>query len=117
MGGSFRNGVMPAMNVPRILVVDDDPGIGALLVAGLTAEGFHVSLSADGCEGLARARCDLPDLILLDVDLPRLTGDEVCRRLKNDPHTQLIPIILITGGAFGGRLAAWRDGADEFLTK
>jgi len=105
------------MSAQRILVVDDDPGIASLLWHGLTAEGFVVSHSGDGAEGLARARADRPDLILLDVDLPGMTGDEVCRRLKADRHTQLIPIVLITGGASGGRVAAWRDGADEFITK
>jgi putative two-component system response regulator len=105
------------MTAQRILVVDDDPGVGSLLVHGLSAEGFEVTLSYDGAEGLARARRDRPDLILLDVDLPGMHGDEVCRRLKNDPSTQLIPIVLITGGSFGGKVAAWRDGADEFLTK
>src|SRR5438105_266727 len=105
------------MSAQRILVVDDDPGVGALLVHGLTGEGFAVSLSCDGAEALEQARVERPDLILLDVDLPGMQGDEVCRRLKNDPRTQLIPIVLITGGTFGGRVAAWRDGADEFLTK
>src|SRR5262245_61803022 len=96
------------MTAQRILVVDDDPGIGALLVHGLTAEGFEVSLSDDGAQARQRARVERPDLILLDVDLPGMHGDEVCRRLKNDPRTQLIPIVLITGGAFGGRVTAWR---------
>src|SRR5947209_4981733 len=105
------------MSAPRILVVDDDPGVAALLVQGLTSEGFDVSLCTDGAEGLAQARLQLPDLILLDVDLPGMNGDEVCRRLKDAPLTQLIPIVLITGGTFGGRLAAWQKGADEFLTK
>jgi putative two-component system response regulator len=105
------------MSAQRILVVDDDPGVGSLLVQGLTGEGFDVSLSTDGAEGLAQARREHPDLILLDVDLPGMTGDEVCRRLKNDPLTQLIPIVLITGGTFGGKVAAWQNGADEFVTK
>ena len=105
------------MSVARILVVDDDPSVAALLVHGLTAEGFDVSLCTDGAQGLAQARLDLPDLILLDVDLPGMNGDVVCQRLKEETLTQLIPIVLITGGTFGGRLAAWQKGADEFLTK
>src|SRR5262245_41339761 len=105
------------MSAPRILVVEDDPRVGSFLMHGLTAEGFDVSLSDDGAEALARVRAELPDLILLDVDLPGLPGDEVCRRLKQDPRTNLIPIVLLTGGDFGGRVPAWRAGADEFLTK
>jgi putative two-component system response regulator len=105
------------MTAQRILVVDDDPGIGSLLLHGLNAEGFEVRVCTDGAEGLELARRELPDLILLDVDLPGMTGDEVCRLLKDEAATQLIPIVLITGGTFGGKLAAWKNGADEFLTK
>ncbi len=59
-----------------------------------------------------------PDLILLDVDLPHISGDEVCRRIKQNPATQLIPIVMVTAtAAMQNKLAAWEYGADEFLPK
>jgi putative two-component system response regulator len=102
---------------PHILVVDDDPFIGSLLVRGLGPEGFRIEVVRDGAHALERVRRDRPDLILLDVDMPGLRGDEVCRRLKGDPATQFIPIVMITGGMNSNKVTAWGDGADEFLTK
>jgi putative two-component system response regulator len=102
----------------RILVVDDDPFIGSLLLHGLTPEGFHVSVVQDGQEALTQVAREPPDLVLLDLELPSVPGDEVCRRLKSNPATQLIPIVMITAmGAFQNKLAAWHYGADDFLTK
>src|SRR5437868_4651310 len=101
-----------------ILVVDDDPFIGSLLLRGLEPEGFRVRVVQDGLEALDQVRLQPPDLILLDIELPGMQGDEICRRLKSSPDTQLIPIVMITGlGAFQNKLDAWRYGADEFLTK
>jgi putative two-component system response regulator len=102
----------------RILVVDDNPGVRNLLREVLGAEGHEVDLAADGPDALARAAAVRPDLVLLDLDLPGLDGYEVCRRLKRDPATRLVPVVIITAqGEFSNRLAAWEFGADEFLTK
>jgi putative two-component system response regulator len=102
----------------RVLVVDDNPFIASLLKHGLTAEGYQVSIAQDGLEALACVAGTQPDLILLDVDLPHVSGDEICRRLKADPATRLIPIVMVTAlGAFQNKLAAWEYGADDFLTK
>ena len=101
-----------------VLVVDDNPFVTSLLDHGLRAEGYRVHVAPDGAEALRCARERLPDLILLDLDLPHVSGDEVCRRLKSDPATRLIPIVMITGtGAARDKLEAWDYGADEFLTK
>jgi putative two-component system response regulator len=101
-----------------ILVVDDNPFIASLLQHGLTAEGYQVIVASDGLEALEKVASHFPDLILLDLDLPYLNGDEVCRRLKSDPETQLIPVVIVTAlGAFQNKLAAWDYGADDFLTK
>jgi len=106
------------LNAQRILVVDDNPHIASLLRYGLSAEGYEVAVAEDGLEALDKVAQVRPDLILLDVDLPHLTGDQVCRRLKGDPATRFIPIIMLTAmGAFQNKLAAWDYGADEFLTK
>ncbi len=102
----------------RILVVDDNPFIGSLLRHGLSAEGYEVAIAQDGREALAAVAETRPDLILLDLDLPHVSGDEVCRRLKAAPTTRFIPVVMITAmGAFKNKLDAWDYGADDFLTK
>lgn len=102
----------------RILVVDDNPYITTLLQQGLIAEGYQVIIAADGVEALAQVEKQPPDLILLDLDLPQLNGAEVCRRLKRDPATYFIPIVMITAqSAFQNKLEAWEYGADDFLPK
>ncbi len=104
--------------VSRILVVDDNPSVSGLLRRVLEAEGYAVDVAEDGRSALALVSVQPPDLILLDLDLPLLSGDEICRRLKQDPTTRLIPIVIVTGqGAFHNRLEAWENGADEFLSK
>ena len=102
---------------PRVLIVDDDPSVSLLLRHVLSHEGFAVEASYDGLDALKRIQLDPPDLILLDVGLPGVEGDEVCRRLKSDPATRLIPVVVITGGDARDKAAAWDYGADEFLAK
>src|SRR5579862_359110 len=82
-----------------VLAIDDSPDVHRLLDVRLRPEGLilHHALTAD--EGLTMAREVLPDLVLLDVDLPLVTGFEVCQRLKEDPATAAIPIIFLTGAA------------------
>lgn len=107
-----------SLNRQRILVVDDNPQIASLLNHSLTGVGYQVSIACDGLAALNEVANDPPDLILLDLELPHLHGDEVCRRLKNDPSTHLIPIVMITArGERQNKLNAWDNGADEFLTK
>ncbi|MCS6849787.1 MAG: response regulator [Gemmataceae bacterium] len=102
----------------RILVVDDNPPNAALLEHVLLAEGHQVAVAADGVEALDFIAEHPPDLILLDLDLPRLDGYEVCRRVKSAPATRLIPIIIITAqNAFEAKMRAWELGADDFITK
>jgi putative two-component system response regulator len=102
----------------RILVVDDNPSIALLLKQLLTAEGYEVNIARDGLEAIARVGEFVPDLILLDLDLPYLSGDEVCKRLKNSPATRLIPIVIVTAQSeFQNKLDAWEYGADDYLTK
>jgi putative two-component system response regulator len=101
---------------PRILVVDDNPGVGLLLREMLAAEGYDVVVAGDGLEALLSVERHCPDLIFLDLDLPHLNGFEVCRRLKCDPATRLVPVIIITAQA-ADRLTAWELGADDFLSK
>jgi two-component system cell cycle response regulator len=102
----------------RILVVDDIEANVRLLEAKLTAEYYDVLTAHNGPEALARAAADEPDIILLDVMMPGMDGFQVCRRLKDDPATRHIPVVLVT--ALDGRddrIQGLEAGADEFLTK
>ncbi|HWG41853.1 MAG TPA: HD domain-containing phosphohydrolase [Gemmataceae bacterium] len=102
----------------RVLIVDDNPSVASLLSHALRAEGCLVDVADDGPEALASIATHPPDLIVLDLELPSLPGDVICRRLKNDPATNLIPIVMVTGQAdFECKLDAWEYGADDFLTK
>ncbi len=102
----------------HIVVADDDPDSSRLFQQILSAEGHDVHLAADGIEALALIATCKPDLILLDLDMPGLDGHEVCRRVKQDPATHLIPIIIVTADdAFDSKLRAWERGADDFLRK
>ncbi|MCR5880700.1 PleD family two-component system response regulator [Phenylobacterium sp. J367] len=102
----------------RILVVDDIEANVRLLEAKLSAEYYRVLTAADGPTALAMAAAEKPDIILLDVMMPGMDGFQVCRRLKDDPETRHIPVVLVT--ALDGRtdrVAGLEAGADEFLTK
>jgi putative two-component system response regulator len=106
------------MNAQQILVVDDCPRITALLERMLKDDGHQVSVAADGQEALAAIAASPPDLILTDLDMPHVSGFELCNRVKRDPATRLIPILIITGEqAFAAKLRGWELGADDFLTK
>ena len=102
----------------RILVVDDIETNVRLLEAKLSAEYYEVSTARDGVQAIASAAENLPDIILLDVMMPGIDGFETCRRLKADPLTRHIPVVLIT--ALDGRrdrLNGLEAGAEDFLTK
>src|SRR5687767_3795584 len=85
------------MTANRILVVDDLRENREILTDLLTPEGYAVETAKDGLEGVEKALSAPPDLILLDVSMPRLSGFEACRILKSDERTRLVPIVLVTG--------------------
>src|SRR5437867_8847004 len=103
---------------PRILIVDDEPDLVAVLRMGLQMEGFEVLEAADGEAGLKSAQQEKPDLVLLDLMLPRLDGYQVCRTLKFDPRYRRIPIFILSArpGERDKRLAL-EMGADLFISK
>src|SRR6266550_4062978 len=102
----------------RILIVDDNPTNVKVLQTRLAAEGYEVLTAADGEEGLAAARQHTPDLILLDVMMPKLDGFEVCRRLRADAAFPFTPIIMVTVMADSKDVIAGLEaGGDEYLTK
>ncbi|HLA76502.1 MAG TPA: HD domain-containing phosphohydrolase [Vicinamibacteria bacterium] len=103
---------------PRILVVDDLPQNREILAGLLEPEGYTVDLAQDGQEAVELALADPPDLILMDVAMPRLTGFEACKALKADEKTHLVPIVLVTGlVAREDRIQGIAAGCDDFLTK
>ena len=101
-----------------ILVVDDDPVIQKLLSVNFELEGYRVITAGDGVEGLEAVSADAPDIVLLDVMMPRMDGLEVCRRLKGDPGTASIPVILLSAKAQATDVSGGLDaGADDYVTK
>ena len=103
---------------PRILVVDDEADLLTVLKIGLETEGYDVLTASDGEQGLALARQFMPDLMVLDLMLPRMDGYKVCRALKFDDRYKKIPIFILSArsGETDRRLAL-ELGADEFHSK
>ena len=105
-------------NPPRILIVDDNETNRDILCTRLAVHGFDLSQASDGEEALAAVRERLPDLILLDVMMPKVDGIEVCRRLKTDADLPFIAIVLVTAKADTKDIVAGLEaGADDYLTK
>ncbi len=102
----------------RILVVDDEEDLGRILKFALMAAGHEVLLAMDGAEGLKLAREGGPDLILLDLMLPKIDGYKVCRMLKFDERYKSIPIVILSARTQEADKEMARDtGADLFITK
>lgn len=103
---------------PRILVVDDNSENLEIFRARLASQGYEILTARDGEEGLAKARQALPDLILLDIMMPKVDGIEVCRRLKSDSTFPFTPIVMVTARSDSKDVVAGLTaGGDEYLTK
>jgi DNA-binding response OmpR family regulator len=103
---------------PQILIVDDNPANLDIFQTRLAAQGYEILTASDGEEALAVAREKQPDLILLDIMMPKLSGIEVCRRLKGDSSLPFMPIVMVTAKADPKDVVAGLEaGADEYLTK
>jgi putative two-component system response regulator len=111
-----RSGVV--LDAGKVLIVDDEDANVVLLSLIMSRLGYSTVTAADGEAALSAVSRERPDVILLDVNMPRLNGFEVCRRLKDDPVTRLIPVVLITGLlAVEDRVRGIDAGADDFLSK
>lgn len=111
---------MKAPRAPQdsVLVIEDDQDVLDLVRYHLTKAGFRVSVARDGLEGLARARAEKPDAIVLDLMLPGLRGEDVCRELKAAASSAAVPVIILTAKAQPEeRVAGFELGADDYLAK
>ena len=102
---------------PQVLVVDDLPANVRLLEAILEPAGFSVLSASSGPEALERVVAELPDLVLLDVQMAGMNGYEVCRRIRENEATALVPIVMVTSHESEARIDGIRAGADDFVTK
>jgi two-component system alkaline phosphatase synthesis response regulator PhoP len=102
----------------KILIVDDELDTLLPLKRALEMEDFNVIEAQDGVEALEKVRSEIPDLLLLDLMLPKLNGFEVCQRLKQDDATNSIPIIMLTAkGETSDKIKGIEIGADDYVTK
>lgn len=102
----------------KILVVDDEKHIVRLLQVNLEKVGYKVSVAYDGEEALKKIEEDLPSVIILDIMMPKLDGIETLKKIKENPKTKRIPVIMLTAkSADEDILTGWREGADSYLTK
>jgi two-component system, cell cycle response regulator DivK len=102
----------------RVLVIEDTPDNRQIIRDLLTAHDFEVLEATDGAAGVAMAKGELPDLILMDIQLPVMDGYEATRRIKADPATKHIPIIAVTSYALSGYEAKTREaGCDGYVAK
>ena len=100
-----------------VLAVDDQPTNLRLLDAVLTPRGHRVLTAGSGAEALALLETEDVDIVLLDILMPEMDGYEVCRRIRSNPATEFLPVVMITASGSEQRLAALEAGADDFVTK
>jgi two-component system alkaline phosphatase synthesis response regulator PhoP len=106
------------MSKGKILVVDDEVYIVHILDFSLGMEGYEVVTALDGEQALAKVKTEEPDLIVLDIMMPKLDGYETCRILKSDPETKHIPVILLSAkGRNVDQKMGFQVGADDYITK
>src|SRR5262249_18513813 len=108
-----------ALRTPaRVLIADDNPDNREIFQTRLATQGYEIVVATDGEEALSLAREFTPDLLLLDVMMPKMDGVDVCRNLKADPSLPFIPVIIITAkSGTQDVITALEAGADEYLTK
>jgi DNA-binding response OmpR family regulator len=116
-GRAWEDGIVleAPVTTTRILVIEDDPTVAEVVARYLAREGYEVDVVSDGAEGLKRALADLPDLVVLDLMLPSLSGMEVCRRLR---QAAPVPVIMLTARSGEvDRVTGLEIGADDYVAK
>lgn len=109
---------MADRKVRRVVVADDDPDIVDILTFNLTTAGYEVTSAADGVEALELVRASMPDLVVLDIMMPRMDGLEALAALKADEATKEIPVVMLTAKTSDtDQWAGWEAGADYYITK
>jgi sigma-B regulation protein RsbU (phosphoserine phosphatase) len=106
------------MSAAHVIIVDDEPDISTVLALTLRRAGYRVSTAFDGAQGLAAIQAEPPDLVLLDVMMPRLDGFETLRRIREHPATALLPVIMLTARTqLADRMKGFARGADDYVPK
>jgi CheY-like chemotaxis protein len=103
--------------VARVLVIDDEPDVVRLILKVLSGRGHIVQIARDGASALQRVKLEAPDVILLDSDLPKIDGAEVCRRLKTNTTTQKIPVVMMTSQYIDIYDVGADGGPDAFVVR
>ncbi len=102
----------------KVLIVDDDPSIRMLVSNMLRSNGFNPVVAADGSKGVELAKKEHPDLVLMDVNMPVMTGVEACKALKGDPESASIPVVFMTTlGSDSDRMNGFDAGGDDYVIK
>jgi len=106
------------MSAKTILIIEDEKDLAELLAFNLKNEGYHPIIALDGLSGLEAARRNSPDLVLLDLMLPGMLGMEVCKILRKDPKTAIIPVIMLTAKSEEiDQVVGFEIGADDYMAK
>ncbi|MGB9775235.1 MAG: response regulator transcription factor [Anaerolineae bacterium] len=104
--------------MPRILVAEDEKDIRELIAFTLRFAGFDVLLATNGAEAVEVAEAERPDLVILDVRMPRMSGYEACRRLKENPHTASLPVVFLSAKGQDSEIQqGLESGAEEYILK
>jgi CheY-like chemotaxis protein len=103
--------------VARVLVIDDEPDVVRLIVKVLSGRGHIVQIARDGASALTRVKHEPPDVILIDSDLPKIDGAEVCRRIKTDETTDKIPVVMMTSSYIDIYDIGAEGGPDAFVVR
>lgn len=104
--------------MPRILIAEDEKDIRELIAFTLRFAGFDVLLATNGVEAVEVAEAERPDLVILDVRMPRMSGYEVCRRLKENPQTASLPVVFLSAKGQDSEIQqGLESGAEEYILK
>ncbi len=102
----------------KILLIEDDPFLGEMYAAKFSQSGFKIEIAIDGKKGMERIKTSRPDLVLLDIVLPKIDGFEILKKIKKDPRTKKIPVVLLTNlGQKNEVEKGLALGADEYIIK